>query len=72
MAKPESLGLGISRFSDETWLQAAKRIAGVKGLEWEVVVAYERLRKSGVSDEESALFALIEWDVAELVYDEAT
>jgi hypothetical protein len=56
--------LVVTRFNGETWLQAARRLAQPYGLESEVTQSFEAARKEGATEEDAALYAAIEWDVA--------
>jgi hypothetical protein len=60
-------GLGIRRNAGETWLEAALRLAAPWHLEVEIREHYEASRSRGVSEEEAAWGAVMEWDVAELL-----
>lgn len=63
-------GIGIRRREDETWLEAALRLARPYQLEKEVREDYERFVSRGVSDEEAAWAAAYEWDIAEIIEDD--
>jgi hypothetical protein len=60
------MSIGISRLDEETWLQAALRYAAPWGLEWEVEEFYNRAIARGETEEDAALEACMEWDVAAL------
>lgn len=59
-------GIGLARRPGETWLQAAIRLARPYGLEIKVRDHYQAARLLGVSEEEAAFGAVMEWDVADL------
>lgn len=64
------MGPGIRRQDGETWLGAALRLAARSRLKGRVRRSYGVARKRGVSEEEAALAAAVEWDVAEILYDD--
>lgn len=62
---PESdIGVGIRRDDDETWLACVIRMAAPYGLEEAVTEEYHDLIAAGRTEEEAALGAAMEWDVA--------
>ncbi len=67
-------GRGLRRRDGESWLQAALRLAQrhghERGVADEVADRYYRLVSVGVSDEEAALSAVLELDLAEILQDE--
>jgi hypothetical protein len=60
------MALIVKRNEEETWLEAVVRLAAPYGLETEVREEYEDSIAQGQSEEQAALNAAIEWDVAEL------
>lgn len=64
-----SVGLGIRRQPEETWKEAALRLARPFGLEQEVAEEYEHQIANGASEDRAAWAACYEWDVAELFHD---
>ena len=59
--------LVLRKHEDETWLQAALRVAKPFCLESEVEDCYEAYILMGLSQEEAAVEACYEWDLLELV-----
>lgn len=59
--------LGIKRNVDETWRDCAIRYARTYGLEMEVAESFDAHIRAGVSEEDAALGACLDWDVADLV-----
>lgn len=60
----------ISKHPDETWLEAILRYARPYDLQEEVATEYLIQRKHGRSEDESALIACEEWDVADADFEE--
>lgn len=63
-------GPGIRRADGETWLEAALRLARPHDLEDMVREHYQQGRALGVSEEEAALHAVIDLDIAEPIEDD--
>ncbi len=59
--------LRLVRQKDESWLQAALRVAAPQHLEDEVKEAYERGRRSGDSEMAAAWAACYEYNLLETV-----
>lgn len=56
----------LRRRPRESWRQAMVRVAAARDLQCQVRATYDALVKRGVSDEEAASSAVIEWECAEL------
>jgi len=57
--------LVLSRNENETWLQAALRMAKPYGMESEVEVDYHHFVSCGMEESEAAWSACEEWDILE-------
>lgn len=66
---PRRMSLEIHRNEGETWRECAERYAKPWGLQVEVLEAFDADVANGVPEDKAALWACIEWDVADLEYD---
>ena len=64
-----TIGLGIRRNPEESWLDCALRSAEPFGVQHEVREDYERFRRVGQSEADAALHACMEWDLCLIVQD---
>jgi hypothetical protein len=64
------VGVGIRRKPGETWRACAVRYARSWSLGQEVAEMFDAAVGRGVSDEEAAVHACIEWDVAEVLVED--
>lgn len=65
----EEVGLGVRLREGESHRDAAIRIGGKHGLEYEVVGLFDRFVEEGQEEGDALLSACMEWDVAEMVVD---
>jgi len=62
----DTIALGLRKRDDETWLDAALRMAKPWGLEHEIRTWYGYAIENGRPEDEAAWDACYEWDVLEL------
>lgn len=63
------IGLGLKKEPGQTWLEAALVAAKPHGLETEIQEEYDAAIRRGEKEEDAALHACMEWDVATLFVD---
>jgi hypothetical protein len=61
------MALGVCRKDDESWKDCIIRLAGPYDLEQEVIESYDASIARGAGEDDAALEAALEWDVAELL-----
>lgn len=61
-----SYNLLLRRNENETWLQAALRLAKPWGVEAEIQESYDSAIAEGISEAQAAFDACYDWDICEL------
>ena len=62
------VGLRLERQENETWKDAAMRVARAHGLEGEVGEAYARYIEQGDAEEQAAWAACYDWDLLDVAF----
>jgi hypothetical protein len=65
-----AMSIGIKLRDGESWKECAVRLAEPYDLQEEVIEVYDRAIERGCTEDDAALEACMEWDVAELLPDE--
>lgn len=62
------VGLALRREENETWKDAAMRVAKKYGLEEEVGEAFDKYTAQGDSEEQAAWAACYDWDLLDVAF----
>lgn len=62
------VGLRLERMENETWKEAALRVAKAHGLEGEVDESYKKHIEEGDSEEQAAWAACYDWDLLDVAF----